>query len=149
MNTEIIPRYGIEFGTDNKSFEFNLQSENNRLEKPMKFEILNLEKGYCLNSLIILGDIVLINNQKDYSESFCYQCNSDFDYHGISSALCGKYCYFYRSCRKGSTIEMKRIFVIQMEKTKDYEELERQKQIEFEMKQMNIQQRKFKRQINF
>ena len=31
--------------TDNKTFHFNLQSKNNRLEQPMKFEIIDLKKG--------------------------------------------------------------------------------------------------------
>ena len=39
-NTQIIEEYGFfscKQKTDNESFEFNLQSKNNRSEKPMKF----------------------------------------------------------------------------------------------------------------
>ena len=43
-DTEIIEKYVTE-ETDNKTFNFNLQSKNNRLYKPMKLEIQSFEKG--------------------------------------------------------------------------------------------------------
>ena len=97
--------------TDNKSFEFNLES-NGRLQQPMKFEIKDLKKGgYCLYEksdydLIILGDIYLYKeNEKNYSH--CWQHKySPFDYHGIKNALCGKTKY--------ENFTPKRILVIQM-----------------------------------
>ena len=52
--------------------------------------------------LILLGDIVLAKeNWKN--QSFCYQDEDHFDYHGIDFALCGKIGWI-----------PKRILVIQM-----------------------------------
>ena len=81
--------------TDNKSFEFNLES-NGRLQQPMKFEIKDSkEGGYKLyeksdsHFLIRLGDIYLYK-ENNKNESRCYQNENQFDYHGIEKALCGK-----------------------------------------------------------
>ena len=60
-NTKVINKYDNYQQTDFKSFEFNLQSQNNRLDKPMMFKIKNLEhsgiglfsKSNYLNFLII------------------------------------------------------------------------------------------------
>ena len=99
--------------TDNKSFQFNLQSKNNRLDKPMKFEIKDLKEGgiYLYKksdeyNLIDLGDIRLL---KEYwkNESYCWQFEDRFNYHGIKNALCGKTGY-------GEFFTPKRILVIQM-----------------------------------
>ena len=113
LNTEVIGKYDIwKKKTDNKSFEFNLES-NGRLKSPMKFEIKDLKGGsYCLNrkhenNLIILGDIELIKeNWKN--DSFCYQYEWLFDYHGIENALCGKTWNHYVHFKP------KHILVIQM-----------------------------------
>ena len=53
--------------------------------------------------LIELGDIWLMKENKK-NESYCYQTEYWFDYHGIEKALCGKF-YFTQ----------KRILVIQMQ----------------------------------
>ena len=61
FNTQVIEKYW-KFGesnrqeTDIKSFKFNLQSKNNRLDKPMKFEIKDLK----------YGGIVLVEKSNDY-----------------------------------------------------------------------------------
>ena len=44
LNTQIIQQYDKQ-ETDYKTFHFNLQSKNNRLDKPMKFEINDRKKG--------------------------------------------------------------------------------------------------------
>ena len=61
LNTKIVEKYYTRIKTDNKSFEFNLES-NGRLKHPMKFEIINLRGGYHLfekshKYLIWLGNI--------------------------------------------------------------------------------------------
>ena len=117
LNTEVIEKYGYEaIKTDNKSFEFNLQS-NGRLQHPMKFEIKDLNKGgYYLHEkssdfLIVLGDIGLFKeNWKN--KSLCFQSESWFDYHGIKKALPGK-TNSWRNDEQYFT--PKRILVIQME----------------------------------
>ena len=64
LNREVIEKYGKLIETDNKTFEFNLES-NGRLQQPMKFEIKNLYRGgYFLYQksddwLVKLGDILL------------------------------------------------------------------------------------------
>ena len=98
--------------TDNKSFEFNLES-NGRLKQPMKFEIKDLEwGGYYLwekssSHLISLGDISLHKENKK-NESYCWQDEDNFDYHGVEKALCGK------TYGNGGYFTPKRILVIQM-----------------------------------
>ena len=114
LNTEIVEEYwkvgSPPLETDNKSFEFNLQS-NGRLEKPMKFEIKELkEGGYKLfkpsdNRLISLGDIAL-NKANRKNQSKCSQNEEYFDYHRIENALYGKTKY--------ENFTSKRILVIQM-----------------------------------
>ena len=114
-NTKIIEKYGWPRQmTDSKSFQFNLQSKNNRLDKPMKFEIKDLEYGGGIwlyeksdeyNILIILGEIYLYKENKK-NESYCYQYEWNFNYHGIENALCGKTDY--------KNFTPKRIIVIQM-----------------------------------
>ena len=99
MNTEVVEKYWKpgdlnKVETDNKSFEFNLQS-NGRIQQPMKFEIKNIYGGYYLREksherLIRLGDIVL-QKENWKNESYCdYQSEYVFDFHGIEKALCGK-----------------------------------------------------------
>ena len=111
MNTEVIEKYNKWIETDNKSFEFNLES-NGRLEYPMKFEIQNLKwGGYQLwnkstDILIDLGNI-LIYKENMKNSSHCVQREDRFDYHGIEKALSGKiYSRF--------PFTLKRILVIQM-----------------------------------
>ena len=100
--------------TDNKSFEFNLES-NGRLKQPMKFEIKHLYKGgydlYEKSSwfLIDLGDIGLYKENKK-NESCCLQIEDKFDYHGIENALCGKVVDEFGEMK----FTPKRILVIQM-----------------------------------
>ena len=111
LNTEVVEKYHQYIETDNKSFEFNLQS-NGRLKHPMKFEIKDLEKGgYHLyeksdDYLITLGDIVLFKENKK-NKSCCFQRETQFDYHGTKNALCGKTGW-------GTPFTSKRILVIQM-----------------------------------
>ena len=98
------------FEADSESFEFNIQSKDNRLPNPMKFEIKDVKEGgykLWLNDndpgfLIFIGDIVLM--LKNYKNCcLCSQKNENFDYHGIENALCGK-----------TGFELKRLVVIQM-----------------------------------
>ena len=113
LNTEVIEKYGDWIETDNKSFEFNLES-NGRLKQPMKFEIKDLKYGgyelyiKSIGYLIVLGDIYLMKENKK-NESYCYQFEDWFDYHGIENALCGKKPY-----PNGEDFTPKRILVIQM-----------------------------------
>ena len=106
-NTEVVEKYYWQ-ETDSKSFEFNLQSKNNRLKQPMKFEIKNLQEGGIYlreksdDRLIWLGNICL-RKENDKNYSFCQQNENYFDYNGIKKALCGEK-YF----------TPKRILVIQM-----------------------------------
>ena len=114
-NTEVLESYSWWQETDNKSFHFNLQSNNNRLNEPMKFEIKNLIKGgiiLCDPSnvdLIGIGNIGLYKEDSK-NESHCYKNKNYFNYHGVKNALCGKEPdeygnYFFTP---------KRILVIQM-----------------------------------
>ena len=97
LNTEVIENYDEDewTETDNRTFHFNLESKDNRLSKPMKFEITDPQKGGCYLSekshecLIVLGDITLHKENKK-NESCCDQDEDNFDYHGIEKALCGK-----------------------------------------------------------
>ena len=115
LNTEIIEKYDWGMNeTDNKSFEFNLQS-NGRLPTPMKFEIKDSKKGgYWLYRklndyyLIVLGDIFLYKENKK-NQSSCWQNEWRFDYHGIQKALCGKTYH-----NLSGYFTPKRILVIQM-----------------------------------
>ena len=85
---------------------------NNRLPKPMKFEIKSLRTGgICLlnkpsDYLITLGDIHL-KKQKTFYRSDCEYFNEQFEYHGIENALCGK-------TRNSNGFTIKRFLVIQM-----------------------------------
>ena len=113
LNTQVIEEYEKWQETDDNSFQFNLQSKNNRLDKPMKFEIKDLKDGgISLEEkssyyLIELSDICLKKeNQKTSSQ--CYQNEDWFNYHGIQNALCGK------TWENGNFFKLKRIFVIQM-----------------------------------
>ena len=111
LNTEVIEEYcGILKPTDSRSFEFNLQSKNNRIKKPMKYEIRFWQYGYNLyekssDLLISLGNIFLYKENKK-NKSISYQNENSFDYHGIKKALCGKK---YPKC-----FTPKRILIIQM-----------------------------------
>ena len=116
LNTQVVEKYwklgDRRIETDNKSFEFNLES-NGRLDQPMKFEIKDLYWGgyeLCEKSdkwnLIVLGDIVLFKENKK-NHSCCFQSEYNFDYHGIENALCGKIYY-------PDKFTPKRILVIQM-----------------------------------
>ena len=116
LNTQVVEKYNQNQSTDSKSFLFNLQSNNNRLQSPMKFEIKDLEYGGItlhtkLNQfdLINLGDIYLYKEARK-NKSYCNQTEDRFDYHGIEKAVCGK----QKSGRKGEHFKPKRILVIQM-----------------------------------
>ena len=114
-NTQIVEKFDCFQQTDNESFEFNLQSKNNRLNKPMKFEINDLYFGgfYLYKQsdyyLIKLGNIYLYKENRKIV-SHCNQYENYFNYHGVKNALCGK--------EPDEHIEMnftpKRILVIQM-----------------------------------
>ena len=93
---------------DWKSFEFNLHS-NGRLSSMEKYEIKDIYSGgYQMNRntedmLIILGDIVLMKNERKH-KSLCYkEKKNTFDFDDEMYRLTG---------RKHFTVE--RIVVIQM-----------------------------------
>ena len=106
LNTKVTDELDTSERTDQKTFQFNLQS-NGRLEKPIKFEIKDrhfggyiLFKQDGLNS-ICLGNIAIGSNLiSDIGE-----CRTEiyFDYNGIENALCGKTWFI-----------PKRIIVVQM-----------------------------------
>ena len=85
--------------TTSNSFLFSLES-NGRLNKMMKFEIKNTSNGYILckqesKNLITLGGgrffnggIVLLKRNAE-KQSFCFQHDEDFDYHGLQHVLVG------------------------------------------------------------
>ena len=116
INTEIEEYFYDYVETDNQSFVFNLQSQNNRLPRPMKFDIIDTEKGgYKLFDqshrwyLIYLNEIILYKqNQKQLC--YCQQRNV-FDYQGIENALCGKTKHSKDQCEY---FIPKRILIIQM-----------------------------------
>ena len=93
-SSNIYKRYGR---TEEESFHFNLHSVNNRLEQPMKFEVyywistgvMMFSKSETQRIIARLGDIWL-SNTKAKDSSWCYE-SEDFEYHHISSALCGKW----------------------------------------------------------
>ena len=65
-NTEIQEKYHQRQKTDDKTFQFNLQSKDNRLLKPMKFEIKHIQFGSIVlyskeikPSMIMLGNLLL------------------------------------------------------------------------------------------
>ena len=125
LNTEVKNKYNKKrfTETDDKSFEFNLESKG-RLDKMMKFPIKNNKYGYSLNEksnerLIDLGNIVLYKENKR-NLSYCIQKDDQFDYQGISNALCGKITYKEENQWKGRPFKLLRIIVIQM-KVKDEE----------------------------
>ena len=112
-NTRVVEDYSFPQITNYKSFQFNLQSQNNRLKQPMKFEIKDLKLGgiylfeKSVPNLICLGNIYLY---KENNKSFCHQ-NDLFEYHGIENALRGE------TPNKSGTANLftpKRILVIQM-----------------------------------
>ena len=113
LNTKMIERYYWN-ETDNKSFEFNLQS-NGRLQNPMKFEIKHLEwGGYMLFEktsvgFISLGDIYLKKENKK-NKSHYWHREENFNYHGIENALCRK-----TGLLSDDEFMPKRILIIQME----------------------------------
>ena len=116
-NTQIIEKYDYyRQETDFGSFQFNLQSKNNRLKQPMKFEIKDLQySGIELyeksdSGLICLGNIILCKENKKY-QSYCDNNEDDFNYHGIENALCGK---TFDDWGNGDMFISKRILVIQM-----------------------------------
>ena len=107
------------------SFEFNLQSQNNRLSGPKKFDLRNApdwrntrpgegiriyNKSY--STLIGIGSITLRKeNSKSFSE--CNQ-NDTYNYNNIKSALCGKSMQRKGFRSSSAHFTPKRIQVIQM-----------------------------------
>ena len=77
-----------------------------------KIYIEIFEKSTRCGNLITFGDILLHKEDKK-NESYCYQAEDKFDYHGIEKALCGKTQY-YNDGWKGEYFKPKRILVIQM-----------------------------------
>ena len=119
FNTQIIEKYNERMETDNKSFQFNLQSKNNRLQSSMQFEINDLQNGGIQlyernnNILISLGNIHL-HKENDNNNSTCQQNENYFNYHEIPNALCGQLW-------ENKYFTTKRILVIQM-KTREKDE---------------------------
>ena len=96
---------------DAQTFLFSLNS-NGRMDKPMKFEIINQRNGYQLfpaddyKLIWFGGKAINLLKAGHKGLSTCTQNDSSFDYHGVQNALCGKEGSF------GWTA--KRIIVIQM-----------------------------------
>ena len=116
-NTKLIKLYRRQ-ETDSKSFHFNLQTKNNRINQSMKFKIKDSKNSgiwlWKANSdyLIKMGDIYLFKeNMKN--ESSCLQHENAFNYQGIENALCGKIIQKENNKLKGC-FTPKRIIVIQM-----------------------------------
>ena len=100
FNTQIIQNdrklYSlIEYDFKTRVFHFNLQSKNNRLSKPTKFDF----KGICHGEIFTLfehpsgvqieiGDIYLCNINS-YLFMYCKQNENLFDYHEMKNVLCG------------------------------------------------------------
>ena len=118
LNCEIKDEFNKWISTNDKSFQFNLQS-NGRLSNMMKFESKNNSIEYFLcdksdKSLIKLGDIFL-NKENDKSLCYCLQNENKFVYHGIKNALCGKTIFMDKQYQlQGEYFVMKRICIIQM-----------------------------------
>ena len=95
LNTQVKKKYDEWQETDSNSFQFNLQSKNNRLKQPMKYKIKNLkEGGICLcknldDYLIWFGEIY-IAKENNKNASYCLQNEDYFDYHEFDNAVCGK-----------------------------------------------------------
>ena len=104
--------YFFDVRDETNSFEFNVQSQNNRLSKPMKFQIKHsfyrFKEPFLHNDveryLIDLGDIH-IYKQNNKTFSYCEK-SEDYNYYKIENALCGK--------TFPKTFNPKRIVVIQM-----------------------------------
>ena len=107
LNTEIVENHDKKMkSTDSNSFHFNLESKDNRLNGPKRFEIKDQRVGYYLytNSnkrLLFLGNIIICK-ENDKNESYYVQNNDQFDYHGIENAL----------CRKSKTEDERKIYFI-------------------------------------
>ena len=117
LNTIVIYNKYKNEVTDLKTFHFNLQSKNNRLKQPMKFEIEDIEDGgYELSEnnscfLILIGDICLFK-EKRKNDCYCLDENESFNFKKIEKALCGKVENFDSSLNE--TFILKRLIVIQM-----------------------------------
>ena len=132
LNTEIKNEYNKWISTDNKSFEFNIES-NGRLNEMMKFPIKDIKYGCNLydkwnERLIILGNIILYK-ENNKNKSLCLQREDKYDYQGIPNTLCGK------AKNKDENGEFKteyftpfRIVVIQMEMSEEQKRKEKEKE---------------------
>ena len=114
LNTQIEEEYYLPKETDNKSFQFNIQS-NGRLEKSIKCKIKDTEYGsYNLSErnklcLIRIGNIYLYKQEKK-EYSYCWYKDKAFNYHKKKTALCGK-----KENTLGCVVFIpKRILIIQM-----------------------------------
>ena len=95
LNSQVIDKYDKLTKTDDKSFEFNLQS-NGRLQHPMKFEIKDTTSGYQLYTndykkhyLCVFGSIAIY--KQPFENQSCYWMrDTEFNFHGIKSAIAGK-----------------------------------------------------------
>ena len=116
LSTQIVETIGYQHvPTDKQSFHFNIQSTFDRLQNPIKFDIVDIEKGgYCLFnqsdiSLLTIGDIWLYK-KKDRKDCSCSEDTTHFNYNSIQHALCGKNPY----SNSITFFNPKRILVIQM-----------------------------------
>ena len=119
LNTQIINErnYFFDVPTDNKSFEFNVES-NGRLKSMMKFSIKNTSSGYSLydkeeDCLISIGNIVLMKENKK-SLSYCHQRENNFYYKVIPNDVCGRSYSNFIFTIFGKCFVPLRIRVIQM-----------------------------------
>ena len=106
--------------SDPYAFVFSLKS-NGRLQYPMKFEIINVEKGgYTLHDensefLIQLSGNIILMKENQSQLSWCIQEDWEyFNYHRIQHALCGKSSKKQRVEVNDSCFTPIRIRVIQM-----------------------------------
>ena len=110
-------KYDTLISTDKNSFLFSLKS-NGRLNGMMKFEIKNTDGGYNVkpksdNILIQLGygnsGAIHIKKENSKSQSYCFQRNRFFNYHGTENPLVGGY-----GIESSQYFTPKRITIIQM-----------------------------------
>ena len=114
--TKIQPNKFMEWvKADPNTFLFSLNS-NGRIDKPMKFEIINQRNGYQLfppNDYKLIwfgGKAINVLKAGHKGLSTCTQNDSSFDYHGYQNALCGKEGSFGWTPKRIIVVQMNQIY---------------------------------------